>query len=415
METREVLRKLADAVYIRKENADWPYCLFLTRGLSECGPREGYWALARLMCRGYFSTVLTSNQDTELEEALRELGWYTPQCKVLTVGQDADEQIAEVLEESFSGIHIVKLYSDRSQTGQTVLPLILSSDIQTSLQRYFNRHIVIVGCIEQEESAISALHAHEKEGIYYVRQNSPTSDDIVVKCVEKLGKQPEDFLITGAYGEFNTFFRTLEGCIKERRAGPQLGPDTSQRVRISAPDPSDRHGRFQSEDVHRPRSPRYPPYAHPINVLYVYASADEELRRQIEAHLSPLHKSRLICEWDHGKLLAGTEREVETRRRWEEAQVILLLISSDFIASSNYGTLVKRAMERYDAGTARVVPIILRPVDWRGEAFAKLQVLPDKDDHRPITIWSDRDEALLNVVQGIRRVVGQLVVSGDGM
>jgi hypothetical protein len=408
MENREVLRGLAEAVHMRKENANRPYHLFLTCGLSERGTREGYRALARLMCEEYFSTILTSNTDSELEDALREQGWHASQCKVLTVGQDADEQIAEALD--VGGTHIVKLYSDRSQTEQTVLPLVLSPAIQTSLQRYFDQDIVIVGCIEQEEDAISALYAHEKGGIYYVRQNIPTSDDIVVRCLGNLGKHPEDFLITGNYGEFDTFFRTLEECINKRRTGLQSRTDTLRRVRDSVPDSADKGRKSQTEYVHEPVSPRYPPYVPPINVLYIYASKDEDLRRQIGSHLSSLRNERLIREWDHGKHLADAQWEVETGRHWEEAQMILLLVSSDFLISPGYGTLVKRAIERYDAGTVRVVPIILRPVDWQREVFAKLQVLPD--NLQPITSssWPNVDEALLNIAQGLRRVVGQLVV-----
>ncbi len=56
-----------------------------------------------------------------------------------------------------------------------------------------------------------------------------------------------------------------------------------------------------------------------------------------------------------------------------------------------------RAMERHDAGEARVIPIILRPVDWEGSPFEKLQALPK--DAKPITTWTNKDEAFTNVVQ----------------
>lgn len=71
-----------------------------------------------------------------------------------------------------------------------------------------------------------------------------------------------------------------------------------------------------------------------------------------------------------------------------------------------YDIEMQRAMERHNAGTARVIPIILKPVDWKDTPFSKLQVLPQ--DGKPINTWDNQDEAFLNVVQGIRRAVESL-------
>src|SRR5262249_10559694 len=88
----------------------------------------------------------------------------------------------------------------------------------------------------------------------------------------------------------------------------------------------------------------------------------------------------------------------------------LLLISSDFLASDYcYDVEVKTAMKRHDDGEARVMPVILRPVDWKGAPFGKLQALPK--DARPVTDWSNRDEAFLDIAQGIRVAAGELVLS----
>ena len=67
---------------------------------------------------------------------------------------------------------------------------------------------------------------------------------------------------------------------------------------------------------------------------------------------------------------------------------------------------MQRAIDRHDAGTARVIPIILKPCDWQGTPFSKLQGLPK--DCKPVTTWDDRDEAFLNVVQGLRKAVESL-------
>src|SRR5260221_11699015 len=68
---------------------------------------------------------------------------------------------------------------------------------------------------------------------------------------------------------------------------------------------------------------------------------------------------------------------------------------------------MKRELERHEAGDVRVIPIILRPVDWKGTIFDKLQVLPTNG--KPITEWSNRDQAFLDIVRGIQQVISELI------
>ncbi len=84
-----------------------------------------------------------------------------------------------------------------------------------------------------------------------------------------------------------------------------------------------------------------------------------------------------------------------------------MLISARFMASNYcYAKEMIRAIERHDAGEAVVIPIILSACDWHGAPFSKLRALPK--DARPIKKWNDRDEAWLDVVQGLRRVIEML-------
>ena len=68
-----------------------------------------------------------------------------------------------------------------------------------------------------------------------------------------------------------------------------------------------------------------------------------------------------------------------------------------------YEKEMARALERHRAGDAVVVPVLLRPVDWKQSPLSALQALPK--DARPVTLWPNVDEALLNVAEGIRRAV----------
>jgi hypothetical protein len=61
------------------------------------------------------------------------------------------------------------------------------------------------------------------------------------------------------------------------------------------------------------------------------------------------------------------------------------------------------AMERHERREATIVPIIVRPCEWHDMPFAKVQALPR--NAKPVTTYTNQDEAWLEVVQGIKRVV----------
>ena len=143
------------------------------------------------------------------------------------------------------------------------------------------------------------------------------------------------------------------------------------------------------------------------SIFISYAHEEEELRKELEKQLSILRWQGLITKWYDRDIQAGTEWEHEINTHLSTAQIILLLISSDFMASPYCHSIeMTRALERHNAGEARVIPIILRPVDREGAPFSKLQMLPT--DAQPVTSWSDRDAALLNVTKGIRKAVEDL-------
>ncbi|GHP00486.1 hypothetical protein KSF_105330 [Reticulibacter mediterranei] len=70
-----------------------------------------------------------------------------------------------------------------------------------------------------------------------------------------------------------------------------------------------------------------------------------------------------------------------------------------------------KALERHEKREACVIPIILRPVDWAGVPFEKLQVLPK--NAKAVTSWRLRDQAFVEIVQEIRKVIHSLRI-GSG-
>ena len=147
-----------------------------------------------------------------------------------------------------------------------------------------------------------------------------------------------------------------------------------------------------------------------VTLFYSYAREDELLRAQLEKHLSSLRREGLIADWHDRQIVAGTDWAYAVNEHLKAASVILLLISSYFMASDYCSSIeMQQALERHKVGEARVIPIILRPVDWQGAPFAHLQCLPP--DGKPVTTWRNRDEAFLAVARGIRIAVEELRTS----
>src|SRR5260370_11457436 len=120
-----------------------------------------------------------------------------------------------------------------------------------------------------------------------------------------------------------------------------------------------------------------------------------------------LRRQELISSWHDSHILPGSDWAQAIDEHLERASVILLLISADCLASDYcYGIEMQRAMERHQANEARVIPILLRPVDWNEAPFAHLQALPTAA--KPITTWRNQDAAFTDVAGGLRPATAQL-------
>jgi hypothetical protein len=121
--------------------------------------------------------------------------------------------------------------------------------------------------------------------------------------------------------------------------------------------------------------------------------------------MAVLRRQALITEWYDRDIEAGAIWRQEIAQQIEAADIILLLVSADFLNSDFcYEQEMLRAVERSYRGEATTIGVILRPVDgWESTPFAALQVVPR--DGRPITRWPNADEAYSDVVSRIRSVL----------
>jgi len=143
-----------------------------------------------------------------------------------------------------------------------------------------------------------------------------------------------------------------------------------------------------------------------IRLFCSYSRKDESLRRELETHLSMLKRQSLVT-WYDGMLEPGSDWDTRIKQELDTADIIVLLVSPDFLASNYcYETEVARAIARHNAGTACVIPVLLRSTDIEGLELFKLNGYPK--GLKPVVKWLDRDEAFVDVVKGIRQAVNKL-------
>jgi TIR domain len=139
-------------------------------------------------------------------------------------------------------------------------------------------------------------------------------------------------------------------------------------------------------------------------VFISYSHADDELRRPLEAHLAQLRRQGLIESWWETDVESGQEWSLALRKALDSADVILVLISSAFLASASRWTpQISVMLESNQAPAAQIVPVILTTSDWADSPFKALRPLPENG--KPVTSWPDQEAAWLDVQEGIRDLV----------
>ncbi len=145
----------------------------------------------------------------------------------------------------------------------------------------------------------------------------------------------------------------------------------------------------------------------PVKVFISYSHRDEALRDELISHLSPLKRQQLIDTWYDRAIAPGEDGDAVIDSNLMNADLILLLVSSDFISSMYcWDRELEKSLERHEATQAIVVPIIVRAVELKDASFGHIQSLPT--DRKPVTSWGNRDEAWVDVIKGLRKTIEKL-------
>src|SRR6266852_236625 len=130
----------------------------------------------------------------------------------------------------------------------------------------------------------------------------------------------------------------------------------------------------------------------PINLLYIYAHADKRFSNELDKHLNLLQQQGVITTWKSQDIAIDTDTDFPLDVQLDSMQIILLLISPEFIASSYcYGSEMEQILARYSAGTVAAISVLLRPTERQETPLKFLPVLPSKE--RAISTWSYHDDA----------------------
>lgn len=141
-------------------------------------------------------------------------------------------------------------------------------------------------------------------------------------------------------------------------------------------------------------------------IFIAYSQRDKKFADKVLKHLKPLESQGLIFTSYDDNFLPGSDWNSQIKKHINQANIILLLISADFLASSHFEAEIQQALKRQEAGDARIIPVIVRPVSWRGTPLNKLQALPTGG--KPVTSWANPDIAFIDIAQGIRKAVAEL-------
>lgn len=148
-------------------------------------------------------------------------------------------------------------------------------------------------------------------------------------------------------------------------------------------------------------------------IFVSYSHKDERLLSELKTHLSPLLRQNLIEAWDDREIRAGEDFSEKINENLERADIIILLVSSDFIASDYcYEREMARALERHEKKEARVVPVIVRDAKWEViPQLSKLQAVPKNG--KPVRNWANKDTAWKDVSDRVQKMIESLLADAD--
>jgi formylglycine-generating enzyme required for sulfatase activity len=150
----------------------------------------------------------------------------------------------------------------------------------------------------------------------------------------------------------------------------------------------------------------------PLKTFIIYSRADAQLKDELLTHLHPFVEYKFIEKWVDTDLLPGEDWEKRIEDELEAAHLVIMLVSADALSSEFIRKKeLKTALEKKRAGTARVIPILVRDCYWKMHPdLSEIQLLP-KDEHgkiKGVAAWLSRDSAWLNCCEELHKLIMEI-------
>jgi len=185
----------------------------------------------------------------------------------------------------------------------------------------------------------------------------------------------------------------------------RLTEETQQLVSKMAEGPPEEGSQKRLLDVARRRNEleqQLVGESKPIPSVFIsYAHEDERYMRELEKILTFHVREGRVTVWHDRDILPGTHWDQKIRQKLEAADIIIMVVSRDFIYSRYVKEVeLARAVERDAAGEAVVIPVIARSCPWKKRTdLGRLQALPEGG--QPIADWDNQDWAWTSIDEGL--------------
>ncbi len=134
-----------------------------------------------------------------------------------------------------------------------------------------------------------------------------------------------------------------------------------------------------------------------MNILVLYATEDYPIFEQLDKHLALLKRQNVLTIYHKNNINAGSETNMEMKTYLQQADIVLLLVSSDFLHSDEQFGYAQQALQQKKT----VVPIIARPCMWNDAKWGHIPAIPTQ----PISQYNDPNQGFYNTVVALRKII----------
>jgi hypothetical protein len=135
----------------------------------------------------------------------------------------------------------------------------------------------------------------------------------------------------------------------------------------------------------------------PMNTLVLYATEDYPIFEQLDKHLALLKRQNVLTIYHENNINASSETNVEMQTYLQQADIVLLLVSADFLHSDEQFGYAQQALQQ----NKTVVPIIARPCMWNDAKWGHITAIPTK----PISQYNDPNQGFYDTVVALRKII----------